>query len=160
MISKSFSGCSDQSMDTETYSNNGKPHDMNLHIITLLRVWAVKFGVLQTVLDALLILKLLIPNIPLSSKSLLKTARNYEVKQFFPEDPSNKSEFVYFGIAHHLKKQVDPKVHLDRTIRLIFNIDGLPLSKSGGKEFWPIQGKIYFNPDIYEPFVVARVLRC
>lgn len=35
------------------------------------------------------------------------------------------------------------------------NIDGLPLYKSSNKQFWVILVKVFYKPDVYEPFPVA-----
>lgn len=64
-------------------------------------------------------------------------------------------EFVYFGISKELKKTIDPSVHTSETIELKINIDPVPLSKSGSKQFVPILCKVHFKPDIYEVFTVA-----
>lgn len=40
-------------------------------------------------------------------------------------------------------------------IRLIVSVDGLPLTKSGKKDFWPILCRVHYKLDIYKPFAVA-----
>ena len=40
-------------------------------------------------------------------------------------------------------------------MRLQVNVDGLRLYKSSNIEFWPTLGKIFNNPDVYEPFTIA-----
>ncbi|XP_011881879.1 PREDICTED: uncharacterized protein LOC105569765 [Vollenhovia emeryi] len=77
------------------------------------------------------------------------SASQHELKKL-----SAQSEFVYFGIAEQLKKCINATLHEKKELYLQFNCDGLPLFKSSSKEFWPLLCKIYFQPDIYEPFPV------
>lgn len=62
-------------------------------------------------------------------------------------------EFVYMGISFGLESCIN-NFH-EGNIELIINIDGLPLTRSAGKCFWPILCKVHYIPDIYKPFIVA-----
>lgn len=98
------------------------------------------------------ILNPVIPKLPRCTKTLLKKngPSKYKVIEL-----NNGAEFVYFGIADNLKRTVNPAIHEDKCLLLQFNVDGLPLFKSSPKQFWPILGKVFFQPDIYKPFTVA-----
>ena len=95
------------------------------------------------------------PCLPAHAKNLLKTENKFTVKAFCPENSVEKSEYVYIGLGEQLKRIVNLTNHVKKTLKLQFNMDGLPLFKSGGIEFWPILGKIHFHSDLYKPFVIA-----
>ena len=86
----------------------------------------------------LLILKGKFPCLPSHEKNLAKTRSQFTVKSFYPEDPSDNSVFVYTGLARQLQRIVNSKNHAEKKLKLQFNLDGLPLFRSGGSEFWPI----------------------
>lgn len=122
-----------------------------------LREWAIKSNISQTHLSDLLVIlnRRLLPELPNTAKTFLQTSQaSYDIEEM--EDYAANSEpgqFVYFGIAQGLIKCLAAFHKND--IALIINIDGLPISKSGKKHFWPILCKIFYDPDIYEPFAVA-----
>ena len=88
--------------------------DITLKTQEKLRIWAVNFIVCNTIINALLkILNDILPDLPKCSKTLLKTnsGNSFLVEKFFPEDPSDKSEYVYVGLSKNLKRIVNPKNH-------------------------------------------------
>ena len=92
------------------------------------------------------------PNLPKTAKTFLGTTSiNYTIESFNGIDV----EFVYFGISKVLKNCVNPEIHKNNDIPLMFNVDDLPLFKSIRKQFWPILCKIFHGPDDYQPFPVA-----
>ncbi|KAK0174311.1 hypothetical protein PV327_010943 [Microctonus hyperodae] len=125
--------------------------------INQLRQWAIKSNISHTHLSELLIIlnKRLLPELPNTAKTFLKTSlASYKIHEM--EDALHDAEsgqFVYFGIAQGLQECLVTFHKGD--IELIINIDGLPISKSGKKHFWPILCKIFHDPDVYEPFTVA-----
>ena len=139
--------------------NDLHPHCTNIcaTIQEKLRIWAIKFMVFHSIINGLLkILQDVLPCLPLCATTLLRTANNYNIVKFIPELKDDKSEFVYIGIAENLKRIVNLKNHeKEKVLLLQFNIDGLPLFKTGDQEFWPILGKIFFYPDIYKPFSIS-----
>lgn len=44
---------------------------------------------------------------------------------------------------------------LEKTLVLQFNVDGLPLYKTGGIELWPILGRVHFQSNLYETFIIS-----
>ena len=62
---------------------------------------------------------------------------------------------MYIGLAKQLQRVINPKNHTEKKLKLQFNMDGLPLFKSGGVELLPILGKVNFHSDLYEPFIIA-----
>lgn len=90
----------------------------------------------------------LIPQLPKSSKTFLRTtSAKYIIKHI--ED----GQFVYCGIQEGLQN-INTTLH-NEEIRLILNVDGMPLFHSSLQQLWTILAKIDYYPDIYKPFPVA-----
>lgn len=74
--------------------------------------------------------------LPKDSRTLLKTtvsSKRVEVKNV------NPGFYYHFGIANCIKKCYPIERHInDDCLKLVFGIDGLPLSRSSGSSFWPI----------------------
>lgn len=127
--------------------------------IEALKSWAIEENVKFSTLDKLLgiLRKKLIPELPKCSKTFLSISTNYQIIEMkdyserLTEDISG--EFVYMGISFGLESCIN-NFH-EGNIELIINIDGLPLTRSAGKCFWPILCKVHYIPDIYKPFIVA-----
>lgn len=103
-----------------------------------LAVWAVDNNITQCALDQLLkILKPVIPsaNLPICSKTLLHTPRQYKLSDI------GEGKFYYFGLIPFLTK-VEVRELLpsfDKQIfRMSLGVDGLPISRSSRRQFWPI----------------------
>lgn len=146
-FASSFSISLNSSVDT-------RHEEISSNIINNLREWAFQFPPLpHSRLDSLLnILRPILPQLSKSSKTFLQTTcENYKIKKL---DEHDNGLFVYFGLSSHLIKYLNPDLHLN-TIKLIINVDGLPLFKSSSTSFWPILCKIFHQPDIYKPFPVA-----
>lgn len=125
--------------------------------INEIRDWSVDYSVTQNQLDGLLCIlrRRLLPDLPKSAKTFLETCKAYYKIEEMNDIQNNKGEFVYFGIAQGLKACFNKSIHVGNTIELIVNFDGMPLSKSGYREFWPILMKIHSITDIYEQFIVG-----
>lgn len=127
----------------------------NCNEIEKLRKWAIDCNISHTHLDKLLriLRENLLPDLPKSSKTFLAS----NCARYFIQDMADCSgemgQFVYFGIATGLKKCI--AAFHEGPIEIIANVDGLPLSRSGKKNFWPILCKVHYNPDMYKPFEVA-----
>ncbi|XP_011688337.1 PREDICTED: uncharacterized protein LOC105450269 [Wasmannia auropunctata] len=67
----------------------------------------------------------------------------------------NDGKYIHFGFAESLRHSI--KMHFQTypvELKVNINIDGLPISKSSGSQFWPILGAIV--ADFYsEPFVIG-----
>ena len=115
--------------------------------------WARLYGIRGNALSALL--KILReekhPELPSDSRTLLKTIRKSNVIY------SDDFETAYFGIVEGLHKQDLKKLcGDDKKVVLKINIDGLPISKSTGAQFWPILCQILSKHVVSPPpFMVA-----
>lgn len=65
----------------------------------------------------------------------------------------NNGKFWYNGVENCIRKVIQ-KVNENQTIYLTINIDGLPIYKSSGIQFWPILGRI-LGFDNIRPIVIA-----
>ena len=147
---------SDESEEYYSYDeDNGVENDLHLgeppEIIEL-RDWALDCRIKHAHVDKLLAIlkKRLLVTLPKSSKTFLNTSSaKYKIQKL------GSGEFVYFGILESLKKQLIVNVHENLTIPLMINVDPVPLYKSSSKNFTPILCKVFCEPDIYKPFVVA-----
>lgn len=123
-----------------------------------LKYWYLEKGQTHKAMDQLLnILRpRLILDSPKSTKTFLGTSSAvYEIVKMRDSSKDNKwGEFCYFGISEGLKDVISD-FHKGLNIELIFNIDGMALTNSSSKCFWPILCRIYHDPNIYKPFVVA-----
>jgi len=125
--------------------------------ILQLRKWAIECKIPHAHLDKLLNIfrPRLLPNLPKSSKTCLRTSSAKYVITPMTDNDSSLGEFVYFSIKEGLMRCIDQKVHKKDTIYLQINIDSMPLFKSSAKIFWPILCRVHFNPMIYKPYPVA-----
>lgn len=152
----------DVSNSEDSHDNNEKAKDDTSNEarddVAELRQWAIQSRIQHCHLDSLLriLRRRLIPNLPATSKTFLKTESiDYQIKEFRSSDGTIIGEFVYLGIAAGLRRCVNKEIHLTDVLDLQINCDGLPLYKSSAKQFWPILCKVYNIPDIYKPFPVA-----
>lgn len=87
----------------------------------------------------------LIPSLPASSKTLLMTcSAEYNIIEMLSSEGASPGEFVYLSIAKGLQNCVKPAVHINRTIWLQINTDGIPLSSSDTTVLWPFWEKYIF----------------
>lgn len=108
-----------------------------------LKKWAIEYGITRRALSALL--KILISAglwyLASDSRTLLKTPRNVPVfdmcgGKYWHGGIKKNIERLFIGIKENI------------TIKLSFNVDGLPLFKSSKVTFWPILAHVfglYFN---------------
>ncbi|XP_060599922.1 uncharacterized protein LOC132753458 [Ruditapes philippinarum] len=148
-------GFSETIVSSETDSETDNLSDEENDESTLreqLATWATSNNLSKKCVDDLL--KLLTSRcntyLPKDSRTLLKTPKMVD----YVEKCGGK--FIYFGIRIGLLKILSLKsFSLDaseqNTIKLNFNIDGIPLFKSTGTQFWPI----LCNFKSYTPFMVA-----
>ncbi|XP_031342118.1 uncharacterized protein LOC116170009 [Photinus pyralis] len=126
-----------------------------------LRTWAIRAHVSHSQINMLLpILKEYHPDLPLSSKTLLKVVKNYNIVDMLSAK-DDAGEYVYFGITQNLKYEFRRGLHhilqkYDKTqIDLICNIDGAKIHVSTLLNFWPILGMIYIKGIKFSPFPIA-----
>jgi len=93
-------------------------------------------------------------DLPNDVRVLLTTSRNASanIKSL------GNGHYIHFGIASTLKRFIQiysNKFIKGNEIKLNINIDGLPLSKSSGSQFWPIMASIE-DIDVYTlPFIIS-----
>ena len=127
-------------------------------VVDKLRCWAIECNIKHKHLDKLLniLRKDLITDLPKFSHIFLNTSKaKYDIVNM--EDNNSiypNGQFVYFGIEAGIKRQINKEFH-QTVIQLLINVDGMPISTSGSKSFWPILCKIHYYPDVYKPFTVA-----
>lgn len=121
-----------------------------------LRLWAIECNLPVSHLTKLLkILNKHNHNLPLDGRTLLKTPRFIETSNI------NPGAYAHLGSKTgnlNILNNVPPDVKISNLIKININIDGLPLSKSSGSQFWPILGwpeKNTFENYISKPFVVG-----
>ena len=97
---------------------------------------ASDFNIQHSALSVLLgILRTLHPHLPKDPRTLLGTARQYQIKSI------SGGSYHHFGIATSLKNAistVDTSGYVDaQSVNIQLNIDGLPLFQSSLGQFWP-----------------------
>lgn len=71
--------------------------------------------------------------LPIDPRTLLKTPRKQEVRLVAP------GINYHFGLFNSISNIITSTKNND-CIKIIVNIDGLPISKSSPQQFWPILG--------------------
>ena len=135
--------------------------DEDLHagndLATELAEWGTRHAVTMNSLSDLLdILRKRFSNLPKDPRTLFKTATKSEIDLRMRVISSGA--YYHFGLANGVEQQLSNKdYHVPHHIKFIsiqINIDGVPLFKSSGGQFWPILGKID-APFVSEPFVIG-----
>ena len=92
------------------------------------------------------------PLLPRDPRTLLRTRTSYEINQIAG------GCYFHFGVATGVKAQLEKYPHEPffetESILLQINIDGLPLFKNSGTQFWPILGRVS-SPVLSEPFIIG-----
>uniref|UniRef100_A0ABD2WAF9 Transposase domain-containing protein n=1 Tax=Trichogramma kaykai TaxID=54128 RepID=A0ABD2WAF9_9HYME len=124
-----------------------------------LRKWAVENHINQVALDGLLNIlnKRLLPQLPSSSKTFLKTLSSKYVIECMKGSDDCEGEFTYMSILEGLEVCLNHNLHKNNIIELDFNIDGAKTKKCSPKSLWPILCKVLYKPYpyAYKPFPVA-----
>ncbi|KAJ8967275.1 hypothetical protein NQ314_002970 [Rhamnusium bicolor] len=107
-----------------------------------LKLWAAENHVSQSTCSKLLvILKKHELQVPISARTLMSTPRS--ISNLLDVTPGKYCHFgVEAGILNSLKKYFH---NPPPSIKLNFNIDGLPLAQSSNSVFWPILGSLAEN---------------
>ncbi|XP_029171345.1 uncharacterized protein LOC114940761 [Nylanderia fulva] len=107
-----------------------------------LRKWAIERHISHlAVTDLLRILSPYHPELPLDSRTLLKTPIFTQINKL------ETGEFCYLGLNIALKNVLSQKhtqecLKPGETLKICFNVDGIPLFKSNKLQLWPILGLI------------------
>ncbi|CAH0549748.1 unnamed protein product [Brassicogethes aeneus] len=129
---------------------------MSTELISNLNDWVLECNIaLIHVTKLLKILKNHNLNVPGDARTLLSTPRNLEVMNLDP------GSYYHMNLKESVLKDLNslPKdVDIPLTLKLNVNVDGLPLTKSSGSQFWPILG--WLEPNTFKeikmvPFVIG-----
>lgn len=119
-------------------NNNCVERHRNETVPALLRQWAIEFGITRRALSALL--KILISAglwyLASDSRTLLKTPRTVPIVDMCG------GKYWYGGLRKNIERLFSG-IKQNLSINLSFNVDGLPLFKSGKTNFWPILAHIF-----------------
>jgi hypothetical protein len=124
------------------------PEDNDLQ--SLLRSWAIADNVSGSTCKRLLrVLRLFHPDLPKDPRTLKGTKPKLPIRKICG------GTFYHFGIKSGLEAVLASLEHLplDDTISLQISIDGLPVFKSSGAQFWPILGFVKGSKS--SPFVIS-----
>lgn len=148
-----FNDCDNLSDDSE----NGVAQPNN--ISSKLRAWALaNIGTInhKCLSELLVILRSEgFTNLPKAATTLLRTnVANYRIEPMLCSSGTD-GEFVYFGLENGLNRIILPEIYTENEIRILVNIDGLPIYRNSRKQFWPILAQVFHKNYDAHPFVVG-----
>ena len=117
-----------------------------------LAFWAVQYGITTRALRALLkILHPYLDNLPKDPRTLLSTGSVTGIK------PIDGGSYYHMGLTPEILSalELDSRLKFEKNIRVQVNIDGLPLFKSSGYQFWPILGRFPQACERNSPFLIG-----
>jgi len=104
-----------------------------------LAVWATEHQITHVALRALIqTLKQhsCFSNLSIDARSLVKTPRRLDIRMVTP------GTYYHFGLLHSVLHVLTSIKDYTDCVRIIVNVDGLPISKSSSQQFWPILGSV------------------
>ncbi|EZA52951.1 hypothetical protein X777_07647 [Ooceraea biroi] len=121
-----------------------------------IRSWVLKHNITHTAVNDLL--EILRKHkchelLPKNVRFLMRTSRcvQSEIEYF-----SQQQKYIHFDLEEGIKVSIYKHyVSFPQEVRLNFNIDGLPISKSSSEQFWPILAALVNNTSYTEPFPVG-----
>nr|XP_047123551.1 uncharacterized protein LOC124805780 isoform X1 [Hydra vulgaris] len=121
-----------------TFTDASYDHLLSEHI----RIWALQHRCTQACVNGLLnILRSHGHQLPKDSRSILGTLDKVQTTEL------NAGEYYYLGIRKGLEDILKNNIYADKEIKLLFNVDGLPIFKSSGYQLWLITSQFSnFNP--------------
>lgn len=126
-----------------------------------LKKWAIECHVpLSHISKLLQVLNNYGLELPSDARTLLNTQRKVEITQVEP------GEYCHIGLKSGIMRKFEtlPIDKIPQKVKININIDGLPLSKSSGSQFWPILGwfppNLFENLLMYKPFVIGVYHGC
>jgi hypothetical protein len=125
-------------------------HNVPCEIELFLTNWSVRHNISQVALSDLL--KYLKSHdcyrtLPSDPRTLLKTPKST------PSKPVPPGEYIHFGLKTELESTITKYNLKVNPLKLIVNIDGLPVFKSTNSQFWPVLG--YISETETPPFVIG-----
>jgi len=148
---------SDTDSDEENTSNQFPffNYDNKELMLNLVAQWAVTYNISNTALSALL--KSLkshkcFNNFPIDARTILKPNLPSEsmVIQSIPP-----GVYHHFGVANGLNSLGNIINYTGETIKILIDIDGLPLTKSSNSTFWPILGCVRYPSNFPHIFLIG-----
>lgn len=91
---------------------------------------------------------------PLTASTLLAT-RHYRPTYNMLTNRGTIASYAYRGIENALKKRICNDIYQSNTIKILVNVDGIPIFNNSKKQFWPILIQIYDKNYYFPPAVVA-----
>jgi hypothetical protein len=147
-----------ESLSSETPDEGSSTHDTsyeseyNDDTTDALRDLIVEFNIAAPCVNRLLIIlkSAGLQFLPKTYVALMKTDDvKPKIQEFFD------GRYVHFGLAKQISDKLDLlPIATNEDIKININIDGTPLTKSSGSQFWPILGSIQI-PSIQEPFEIG-----
>lgn len=118
--------------------------------------WAVQCQIPQSHVDKLLVIlksfsNFDTSNLPKSCRTLLKTIRRISLKVIGP------GHYYHYGVEKGILlilQKMQVKRIPDKRLKLLINVDGVPIAKSSGSQFWPILGRLSGFP-YSKPFLIG-----
>ncbi|KAJ8946115.1 hypothetical protein NQ314_008976 [Rhamnusium bicolor] len=119
---------------SKTVSRENECENEPKNLTLQLAEWATKHKITHVALnDILSILKPYNQFLPTDSRTLLKTPRKVNVRDIYP------GQYCHFGLYNCVLKLLSLQNLENMEVVIVFiNIDGLPISKSSGSQFYPI----------------------
>ena len=143
-------GDSSSELDMSEVDSDIEDYDLNHQLAT----WASTYNITQSALRELLkILNPVYDCLPKDPRTLMQTQKNIQVIDV--EGGLYHHFGIEKGVRHQLSQNAVEKLRSQQdTIQIQLNIDGIPLFKSSGTQFWPILGRIVslFSD---EPFIIG-----
>lgn len=131
------------------YSTKNTNKDL---FISELKQWASECNIALNHLSKLLhILKKHDIDVPVDARTVLKTPRLVTTNLIKP------GEYCHLGLKSSILKDLEnipSTVKIPSLIKININIDGLPLSKSSGSQFWPILG--WYIPGTFKDLFIKK----
>lgn len=143
------SDISDVRFDQESSKKNASNSDFSSDFMSWVGQWTTKYNVSKVaVTDMLHFFSKYFPDLPLDSRTILKTPKSAPVKVL------GNGEFCYFGLKCALMVLLSKlNITVPNPLEISFNIDGIPLFHSSNLQFWPILGLV---KNFYSrPFVIG-----
>lgn len=125
--------------------------DMQAAFRNVLSKWAIQCNINQHQLRELIAAcnETLPFELPVDPRTILHTPRSTVIRKL-----SNDGQYWHRGLEQSLLLKLEKMSCLPQQISLNVNIDGLPISKSSNKQFWPILFNIHEFPSI-KPGIVG-----
>ncbi|XP_024868247.1 uncharacterized protein LOC112452339, partial [Temnothorax curvispinosus] len=145
---------SDFSTESIDFNNEISQNEQNFSLQEDLQILVSECCIPQGTADKLLLIlrKHGHNDLPQTCRTLMKTPRN--ISQNIVSVSGGR--YIHFRLASGIKRSISKYCKtVPCEVKININIDGLPLSKSSGSQFWPILASIEIKDFYTEPFAVG-----